>query len=137
MLGDNIKVIRKNKGLSQEELATRLNVVRQTVSKWEKGLSVPDAQMLQKLAEVLDTTVAQLLDAQPEPEKEENQIVQQLARLNEQLVIINRRRRRIWTVVAATLGLLVFLWIANLVLGIYYSVNPNVEWEVTTVETIP
>lgn len=39
MLSDNIKVARKNKGLTQEELANKLNVVRQTVSKWEKGVS--------------------------------------------------------------------------------------------------
>lgn len=41
MLNENIKNLRKAKGLSQEELAIKLNVVRQTVSKWEKGLSVP------------------------------------------------------------------------------------------------
>ena len=39
MLNENIKVLRKAKGLSQEELAIKLNVVRQTVSKWEKGVS--------------------------------------------------------------------------------------------------
>lgn len=40
MLSDNIKFLRKNKGYTQEELATRINVVRQTVSKWEKGDSL-------------------------------------------------------------------------------------------------
>ena len=46
MLNENIKAIRKAKGLSQEELAIKLNVVRQTISKWENGLSVPDSDML-------------------------------------------------------------------------------------------
>ena len=46
MLNENIKTIRKSKGLSQEELAAKLNVVRQTVSKWEQGLSVPDSRRL-------------------------------------------------------------------------------------------
>ena len=55
MLSDNIKRIRKSKGLSQEELAIKLNVVRQTVSKWENGLSVPDSDMLITLADELDT----------------------------------------------------------------------------------
>ena len=55
MLNDNIKRIRKSKGLSQEELAIKLNVVRQTVSKWENGLSVPDSDMLITLADELDT----------------------------------------------------------------------------------
>lgn len=39
MLNENIKVIRKSKGLSQQELSVKLNVVRQTVSKWEQGVS--------------------------------------------------------------------------------------------------
>ena len=61
MLNENIKRIRKSKGLSQEELAIKLNVVRQTVSKWENGLSVPDSSMLIILANELDTTVSELL----------------------------------------------------------------------------
>ena len=57
MLNENIKKLRKSKGLSQEELAIKLNVVRQTVSKWENGLSVPDSDMLIALADELDTSV--------------------------------------------------------------------------------
>ena len=61
MLNENIKRLRKSKGLSQEELAMKLNVVRQTVSKWENGLSVPDSNMLILLSEELDTSVSVLL----------------------------------------------------------------------------
>mgnify|MGYP000880458419 FL=1 len=61
MLNENIKKLRKSKGLSQEELAIKLNVVRQTVSKWENGLSVPDSSMLVALADELDTPVGVLL----------------------------------------------------------------------------
>ena len=61
MLNENIKNLRKSKGLSQEELAIKLNVVRQTVSKWENGLSVPDSNMLILLADELDTSVSVLL----------------------------------------------------------------------------
>ena len=61
MLSENIKTLRKTRGLSQEGLATKLNVVRQTVSKWEKGLSVPDSEMLIRIAEELDTSVNVLL----------------------------------------------------------------------------
>lgn len=61
MLNENIKAIRKSKGLSQEELAIKLNVVRQTISKWEQGLSVPDADMLISISEVLETPVSTLL----------------------------------------------------------------------------
>ncbi len=61
MLNENIKAIRKSKGLSQEELAVKLNVVRQTISKWERGLSVPDSEMLISISEVLETPVSNLL----------------------------------------------------------------------------
>ncbi len=61
MLSENIKAIRKSKGLSQEELAVKLNVVRQTISKWEKGLSVPDSDMLLSMSEALETPVSTLL----------------------------------------------------------------------------
>lgn len=61
MLNENIKAIRKSKGLSQEDLAIRLHVVRQTISKWEQGLSVPDADLLISIADVLETPVSTLL----------------------------------------------------------------------------
>ena len=61
MLSENIKAIRKSKGLSQQELAVKLNVVRQTVSKWEQGLSVPDSDMLISISEALETPVSTLL----------------------------------------------------------------------------
>ena len=61
MLNENIKAIRKSKGLSQQELAIKLNVVRQTVSKWEQGLSVPDSDMLLSISEALETPVSTLL----------------------------------------------------------------------------
>lgn len=61
MLNENIKAIRKTKGLSQQELAIKLNVVRQTISKWEQGLSIPDSDMLVSLSEVLGTSVSALL----------------------------------------------------------------------------
>ena len=61
MLSENIKSIRKSKGLSQNDLAVKLNVVRQTISKWEQGLSVPDSDMLIEISEALETPVSVLL----------------------------------------------------------------------------
>ena len=62
MFGEKLTQLRKAKGLSQGDLAGKLNVVRQTVSKWEKGFSVPDAGMLLRIAEVLDAPVDELLN---------------------------------------------------------------------------
>lgn len=61
MLSENIRSIRESRGLSQEELAIKLNVVRQTVSNWERGLSVPDSDMLISISEALDASVGTLL----------------------------------------------------------------------------
>ena len=85
MLNKNIKALRKAKGLSQEELAIKLNVVRQTVSKWEKGLSVPDAGMVIQIAEVLATTVNVLLGEEV-PVSEEPDFTKTLAA---QLEVLN------------------------------------------------
>lgn len=84
MLNENIKTIRKSKGLSQEELAIQLHVVRQTVSKWEQGLSVPDADMLISISEVLDVPVSVLLGETISEEKPN-----ELKVISEKLEIIN------------------------------------------------
>ncbi len=96
MLNDNIKSFRKVKGLSQEELALKLNVVRQTVSKWETGLSVPDSEMLIKIAEALDTSVASLLGEQVKEasENELSAIAAKLELINEQLAKRNEKARK-------------------------------------------
>ena len=102
MLNKNIKALRKAKGLSQEELAIKLNVVRQTVSKWEKGLSVPDAGMVIQIAEVLATTV-NVLPGEEVPVSEAPAFTKTLPAklevLNEQYSKQNEHRRKIWRVV--------------------------------------
>ena len=115
MLNENIKNFRKNKGYTQEELANKLNVVRQTISTWEKGYSVPDAEMLKKLAEIFDTNVSQLLGSTIEQDSNIDLLAEQLARINEQLIIKNRRSRRIWKTIG--IGVLIAI-IINLLLVI-------------------
>ena len=84
MLSKNIKAKRKAKGLSQEELAVKLNVVRQTISKWEQGLSVPDSDMLISLSEILETPVSVLLgETVIEPTAEDIKVI------SEKLEVIN------------------------------------------------
>ena len=89
MLSENIKILRKQKGYSQETFASQLNVVRQTVSKWEKGLSVPDAEMLEALSELLETPVSTLLGAAVS--ESENQQAPELSEVAKQLAILNDR----------------------------------------------
>lgn len=96
MLSENIRRFRKARPLRQEELAERVHVVRQTVSKWENGLSVPDAEQLRDLAAVLGVSVSALLDLTPEDS--EADLAGELARRNEKLAELQRRealRRRV------------------------------------------
>lgn len=98
MLNENLKQLRKSKGLTQEELAVQLGVVRQTISKWEKGLSVPDSQMLIELSERFDVPVSTLLGDTIEPAEKEDLIKvmsDKLALINEQLANAAERKRRI------------------------------------------
>lgn len=104
MLSENIKNLRKEKGMSQEELALKLNVVRQTISKWEQNLSVPDSEMLIKLAEVFDVSVSSLLGETVEEtntKTELEKISQKLENLNSMMAERNLRSRRILLTVVA------------------------------------
>lgn len=97
MLNENIKAIRKAKGLSQEELAIKLNVVRQTISKWENGLSVPDSDMLISISEIFETPVSALLgESIIEQEADDVKVIaEKLEVINLQLAKRKETRRKI------------------------------------------
>ena len=125
MLNENIKAIRKAKGLSQQELAVKVNVVRQTVSKWEQGLSVPDADMLLALSEALGETVV-------EPEADTLQAIsQKLEVLNLQLARRKTTRRKVvrWVLISFC-ALLALLFAALLLVG-----SPYLAWDYSDPET--
>lgn len=113
MFGENLKKLRKEKGLSQQEVALRLHVVRQTVSKWEQGLSVPDADLL-------ETDVSHLLCGEAdrrESRGQEEALVEQLVELNRQLAEKKRRGRRIWKAVGIAVALFLLFYVLLVVLG--------------------
>lgn len=93
MINENMKNARKAKGISQEEMAVKLNVVRQTVSKWEKGLSVPDADMLIKISDLLEIPVTDLLGVTPQNNAAAD-LTNELTRLDAQLAAKNQEESR-------------------------------------------
>ncbi len=133
MLQENLKNLRKQKGYSQEELADRLGVVRQTISKWEKGQSVPDSEMLMKLADIFEVTVSQLLGSTIMEEHQPDRVAEQLARINEQLVIKNRRARRIWKTIAIVVGVVIALNI--LLVGLALLLRVDVSYSESSSNT--
>lgn len=128
MLSDNLKNLRKAKGLSQEELAVKLNVVRQTVSKWEQGLSVPDSEMLLRIATELDTTVNVLL-GEPVVTEEGSDlkaIAAKLEVLNEQFAKRNETRRKVWRAIFIVIGVLaLFVLIQMLIKVVWLQIVIN------------
>lgn len=133
MLKENIKVIRKSKGLSQEELAIKLNVVRQTISKWEQGLSVPDSDMLISISEVFETSVSTLLGETIVESK-----VDDLKAISEKLEVINlqlaqrkatRRKMLHWLFIS------LFVAIVAIFTVLIVSNSPYLGWDYSDPET--
>ena len=126
MLNENIKTIRKSKGLSQAELAIKLNVVRQTISKWEQGLSVPDSEMLISISEVLETPVSTLLGENISKSK-----VDDLKAISEKLEVINlqllqrknARRKMIRWILISLCAIIIIIFISLILLN-----SPYLNW---------
>ena len=133
MLSENLKNLRKNRGLSQQQLSTRLNVTRQTISKWEKGLSVPDAELLLRIAEVLNVSVSDLMEETIVPEQAVpslDTIAAELQKQNDLLAAQQARRsviqKKILTVVAILLLLLFAGAIYDKWNAIFYDFGQNI-----------
>ena len=133
MLNENIKAIRKAKGLSQQELAVKLNIVRQTVSKWEQGLSVPDADLLIALSQALETPVSTLLgETVMESEAERLQAIsEKLEVINLQLAQRKTMRRAIirWLLISICAMILV-MFAALIIVN-----SPYLGWDYSDPET--
>lgn len=132
MLNENIKALRKSKGLSQEELAIKLHVVRQTISKWEQGLSVPDADMLVALSEAFETPVSTLLgEAVTEPEADSiKAIAEKLEVINLQLAQRKAAGRKIlhWMFISLCAAIVIIFAVLTILN------SPYLGWDYTDPE---
>lgn len=133
MLNENIRALRKSKGLSQQELAIKLNVVRQTISKWEQGLSVPDSEMLISLSEVLETPVSKLLGENVAETEADNikAISEKLEVINLQLAQRKTTRRKVirWLLISLC-AIIVMVFVAVEILN-----SPYLGWDYSDPET--
>ncbi len=127
MLKENIKQLRKSKGLSQEELAIKLNVVRQTISKWEQGLSVPDSEMLISISEVLETPVSTLLGENISESKADDLkvISEKLEIINLQLLQRNKAIRKMIHWILISLCVIIILIFSYL----FLLNSPYLNWD--------
>lgn len=133
MLHENIKAIRTSKGLSQQELAVKLNVVRQTISKWEQGLSVPDADLLIALSDALETPVSTLLGETVTETETDG-----LKAISEKLEVINLQLAQRKTTRRKLLHWVLIGWcvlIAVLFVLLFFLKSPYLGWDYTDPET--
>ncbi len=142
MLGHTIAALRKRQGLSQQALADRIFVVRQTISKWEKNLSVPDADALAKLADALNTSVETLLGApqsQTDTQPSTEDIAVALGKINDQLAAQNRRRQRIWRIIGwCVAGIVAFqLMLIVFSMTVFSTYSVDVETQQVQQEMMP
>ncbi len=132
MLKDNIQQMRKSKGLSQEELAIKLNVVRQTISKWEQGLSVPDSEMLVRISDIFETSVSTLLGENINESKVDNlkAISDKLEIINFQLLQKNNAKRKMvrWILISLCI-IIVIIFISLILLNSVYK-----KWDYNNIE---
>lgn len=111
MLNENLKFFRNKKGLTQEEIAKSLKVTRQTISKWEKGISVPDADMLVKISDLLGVSVSELMGLSINNEEKENIIAKELSQITEQMAIRNQKTKDNIKIIVRVLGVLLIFCI--------------------------
>ena len=133
MLNENIKAIRKSKGLSQEELAIKLNVVRQTISKWEQGLSVPDADMLISISDVFEIPVSTLLgETVVEPKADD------LKAISEKLEVINlqlAQRKTMRSQILHWLFISLCVVVVTILVALVLWNSPYLGWDYSSAET--
>lgn len=132
MLNENIKNLRRQKGMSQDELANKLHVVRQTVSKWENGLSVPDSSLLISLADILDVNVADLLGETIEEKDESNldALSKKIETIN--LILYNQRIKRIKTLRLILICL--NICIVGIFILLYLMQSSYLNWDYSNTE---
>ncbi len=137
MLGENLRRMRERRGITQEELAERVHVVCQTVSKWEKGLSVPDADLLMAVAETLQVSVSDLIGVDAVQAKSIEELSVQAAVLNEQIDLQNRRMARTTTIAKRAIAacILAVVLVVGVGVAVWFAVPSSftqitVEYEI-------
>ena len=138
----NNKRGKNKKGMTQQQLADSVYVTRQTISKWEKNYSVPDAEVFVKLADVLEVQTSQLLEVKVDSdvqttEEKQNAYAEQLAHIAEQMAIRNRQRKRIWKTIGIAFAVIIVVCIVLIVMNIaFFSAYPTTKDVQTHEETI-
>ncbi len=112
-IGGFLKELRKEKGLTQEQLAERMNVSNRTVSRWETGSNMPDISLLVELAEFYDVSIPEIIDGERKSENMNEEVKETALKLSDYAEAINQKikGRLFWLTVAALSGMIAFVTI--------------------------
>lgn len=116
--------LRKQKGFSQEELANRLNVSRQTVSKWEVGDSTPDMEKLIAISDLFDVSLDMLVMGKETEEEASSSSKSEIAKVLSEKVLTPKNKRKAKSILKIIgIALAVILAIDVISMIIYFAVN--------------
>ena len=115
--------LRKQRGFSQEELASRLNVSRQTVSKWEVGDSTPDMEKLAAMSELFDVSLDQLVLGKEAPQGEVPAKSELVSIINEKVLTPDNKKKAKSALKIAAIIAGIVLFIDAVTMIIYLLVN--------------
>ena len=115
-IGAFLKKLRKEKNLTQEQLAEQFNVSGRTVSRWETGINMPDISILVNLAEFYNVSIPEIIDGERESEKMNEEVKETVLKLSDYAETINQKIKikLFWLTIAALLGMIAFLVIETL-----------------------
>lgn len=115
-IGAFLKKLRKEKNLTQEQLAEQFNVSGRTVSRWETGINMPDISILVNLAEFYNVSIPEIIDGERKSETMNEEVKETVLKLSDYAETINQKIKikLFWLTIAALLGMIAFLVIETL-----------------------
>ena len=128
-IGKFIAECRKNVGLTQKQLAEKLNITDRAVSKWETGKALPDSSIMLELCRILKITVNDLLSGEVISMENNNQINEKL--LIEMSKELERKNKTVWTSMWVIMGVCIVALLAGLVIAAFLI--PEGIWQLVTI----
>lgn len=127
-VGSFLKELRKEKDITQEQLAEQLNVSGRTVSRWETGSNMPDISVLVELADFYDVSIPEIIDGERKSEKMNKEVKETAIKLSEYAESINQsiKKKLFWLTIVALIGMVAFLVLEELGLSTPGSVYERI-----------
>ena len=127
-VGSFLKELRKEKDITQEQLAEQLNVSGRTVSRWETGNNMPDISVLVELADFYDVSIPEIIDGERKSENMNKEVKETAMKLSEYAESINQsiKKKLFWLTIVALIGMVAFLVLEELGLSTPGSVYERI-----------